>query len=637
MSPLQGTEIGINVEALERSVDPGNDFYRYANGGWIAATALDDGQQETGPLLLARQRLHTQLREMLENPSRQSARLPEQIDVIYRSFTDEAAIERDGLRPLWPDLQRFVAVRNTQELSRILGEQSRSGAVLQTGAGRTRSLFNLVASGRIGDDAVAHVTPGGLGLPDAGMYSSNARADVQIRSAYLRHIAEILQIAGFSDTRTRAARILELETQIAAVQEGASAANSLSQAQVRTFDDLDRQGGGLEWGTYADAAGFQRQSSIALSDPVVIDGLSQLIGSQALIAWKEWLIFHQIDGNADLLPNKVRSAHYRFQKTLSGGEAQPSRRSAALRFLSHYYNDALGQEYAERFLTQDQRRDLEIIFARVRNSLLDRLAKSESFADDQIDALQQLDDPEKERGPAMELKIDLNSASLYDIAGAVREARYARWLKLLRKPVDAGGVLRSAEGVSIPVGRRFSLAAEFVQPPFYNPAADPAANYGALGVIIASRLARLAHPAGQMNMPEHAGAGLWAGAGSGFSAAFMNVAAGKEGSDNPARQAELFQLAGLVAAHDAYRASLAGKEPPVIQGFTGDQRFFIAYAQSLALKHRNEETRPSRSRDATTDSADFVSAVRHHDAWYRAFDVEPGDALYLPPDDRLML
>jgi endothelin-converting enzyme/putative endopeptidase len=666
---------------MDRSVKPGDDFYLYANGNWIKRTEIppDSGYIAVGGWLndqsteLSRKQTAGLIEEAVKAnaPAGSNTR---KIGDLYRSFMDEAAIEAKGIAPLRPHLDAIAAIRNKRDLAGALGEALRADVdPLNFGAFHTPNLFGLWVAPGFNDPEhyAAYLLQGGLGMPDREYYLSGSESMHDIRSKYQTHVATILKLSGFSDANARAVRVVELEHAIAEKhvpfadeQEVSKANNTWKQA------DFAASAPGLDWAEYFRGAGLSQQASFIVWQPTAFTGESALVASVPLDAWKDWLAFHLIDTYAEVLPKGFADERFAFfGKALSGKTDQPPRSRRGVSLINSPVDEtgnsliegrgvlgfALGQMYARRYLSPETKAQVEAMVANIiaafrrrieALSWMDSATKAEAKA--KLDALYVgVGYPETWRDySAYEVKADdifgnLWRGSLFD---------YHRNVERLGHPVDRKDWVyapQTVDAMQLTLQNAVCFPAAFLQPPNFDPLAPAAVNYGAIGVIMGHEISHTFDIEGSAVDSTGLVRNWWKPADlAHFQAATASLVAQYDAykplpdlavNGKQTLNENIADLGGFAAAHDAYHASLAGKTTPPLNGLSGDQQFFLAYAQVQCSKSSEAYLRQSVATDGHSPDQFRPLTARNLDAWYAAFDVKPGDKLYLAPADRVRI
>jgi putative endopeptidase len=654
---------GIAVANMDRSVKPGDDFYQYANGEWIQRTVIPADRAGVGVFSalddLSNKRTAGLIEEIAKsNPPAGSA--TRKVADLYNSYMNEAAIEAKGLAPLRPHLDTIAAIRDRRELSHALGESLRADVdALNNTNFHTPNLFGLWVAPGFNDSEhyAAYLLQGGLQLPDREYYLSDSEHMRDLRTQYQAHISTILKLAGFSDTDARATRILELEHAIAKTHRSLAdnediykANNTWSQA------DFSAKAPGLDWAEYFRGAGISQQSNFIVWQPEAFSGESALVVSTPLETWKDWLAFHLIEAYGGVLPKALADERFAFfGKVLSGTSQQRPRWQRGVFVVNGLLGDAVGQIYAQRYFSPEAKAQAEAMVANLIAAFRKR-----------IEALAWMD-------PATKAEAQAKLSTLYvgigypetwhdyssfevkpdDIFGNIWRgnlADYRREVARLGKPVDRkewSMTPQTVNAVNLPLQNALNFPAAILQPPFFDPLAPAAVNYGAIGSVIGHEISHTFDTEGSTFDSKGRLRNWWTPADlAHFEAATAQLAAQYDtykpfpdlsvnGKQTLAEN--IADVAGISAAYDGYRASLEGKEAPAQNGFSGDQQFFIAFGQNWGSKTREAALRQRVLTDPHAPSQYRAATVRNIDAWYAAFNVKTGEKLYLASPDRVRI
>jgi predicted metalloendopeptidase len=656
-----GTELGISKTAMDTTVKPGDDFYAYANGNWQKTTAIPADRSSIGAFYIAFLETEKRTRELVDaivksggDPKTDDGRIAD----FYKAYTNTKAIDAAGLKPAEADLARFAAITDKAGLSKVLGEQTRADVdPLNATDFETENLFGIFVTQGLATpgEVIPYMLQGGLGMPEREYYLSADPKMASIRTAYKTYIAKLLTEAGIADADVKAARIFDLEMKIAKAHANREASEDFTKsAGVWAKADFAKKAPGIDWDAYFAAAGLDKAGKFGAYHAGAITGLSALVASEPLDAWKDWLTFHQINSHTDVLPTKLDNAHFAFYgTTLAGTPEQRSRDKRALDALNTDLGDAVGRVYAEKYFPASAKAEVGDMVKGIKTAFAKRVNTIDWMAPEtKKEAIKKVETivvgvgyPETWRDYGS-YTVSADNAYANQIAG--QKAEYAHQLAKIGKPMDKAEwwmTPQTVNAVNLPVQNALNFPAAILQPPFFNAKADPAYNYGAIGAVIGHEISHSFDNNGAAFDSTGALRNWWTAADlAKFNAAGAALAAQYDGykpfpdlalNGKLTLGENIADVAGLQAAYDAYRASLGGKEAPVIDGFTGDQRFFIAYAQTWATKMRDEALRARVATDGHAPGMYRALTVRNLDAWYKAFDVKEGDKLYLAPDKRV--
>lgn len=658
----QGTALGIDPAMMDKSVKPGDDFYAYANGGWMKTTEIPADRSNVGGFYIADQQAEKHLEELVKgivasNPAADSDE--GRIKAFHQSYMDTAAIDKAGLEPVKADLDRFAGITDVKSLSRVLGEQLRADVdPLNATDFFTENLFGaFVTQALAGGEVMPYLLQGGLGMPEREYYLSSDPKMVGLRTQYRKYIEDVVREAGMPDPAATAQRIFDLEMKIAKAHASrAESEDFRSSAAEWSRADFARKAPGVDWEAFFAGANLPQQQKFAAYHAKAISNLSGLVKSEPLQAWKDWLAFHQISSNADVLPTRFDDLRFGFYgKALTGAQQQRPRDKRALAALNGSLGDAVGKLYVDKYFPASAKAEVQGMVDGIKSAFARRVeALSWMAPETREEALKKVKTievgvgyPDKWLSYA-DMKVD--PANAYANKQAASQLRYAQQTAKSGKPLDRREWWMNAQlvnAVNLPVANSLNFPAAILQRPFFDASADPAYNYGAIGGVIGHEISHSFDNNGAAFDSTGKMRNWWTDA----DLAQFNKA-GKALADQydtyepfPGLHVNgkltlgenIADVAGLSAAYDAYRASLNGREAPVIDGFTGDQRFFIAYAQAWATKMREEALRGRIATDGHAPGNYRALTVRNLDAWYKAFDVKPGDKLYLPPEQRVRI
>jgi predicted metalloendopeptidase len=640
---------------LESTVDaairPGDDFFAYANGAWLRAAVIPAGKDRWTARDEINERTRRQLASLLDDAgSAPPGSLARKVADFRSALRNESAIDAKGIAPLEPLFSRIDSVGDRLALTRLLGDTMRADAdPLNFGVYASSSVLGFaVEHGNHGEKAYgAFLVQGGLALGDRDLYLSREPAAVERRGRYRASVARLLTLAGFAHAEERAESVLALETAIAethATKEESALDKNADNQWSRS--DFAREAPGMDWDAFFEAAGLEAAPVVVAWQPSAAKGVAALVASRPLDAWKDYLRFHAIDESAGVLPRA-------FAETAA--EMHEDRRTRDERTLASTQSalaGAIGQLYAERYFSAAQKERVRGIIANVAVAFREHVARAAwlSPASRKI-ALAKLDSlyigigyPEAWEDWT-DLAIDAGNA----FGNAQRIADRSRRLALARlaKPYDPHEWVltpQSVGAVLIFQQNAYEFAAAFLQPPKYVATASNAATYGAIGAIIGHDMSHFVDVLGADYEPDGRMRRWWT---ENDSASFEAAAEplvrqfsqyeplpGIHVDGRLARTENVADLAGLTAAFEAHRKSLGANaaDPDFVR--REDRDFFIAFAQAFGTKTTESALRAQLASDHAPEKY-RMDTVRNLDAWYEAFDVVPGQRLYLEPGARV--
>jgi endothelin-converting enzyme/putative endopeptidase len=654
---------GISVDNIDRSVKPGDDFYHYANGAWIKRTEIppDRVGMDVWTKLsdVGNKRMADLIAEIAK--SNPAAGFPtRKVADLYNSYMDEATIEAKGLTPLRPHLDAIAAIKDKRELAQALGESLRADVdALNNTNYHTPNLFGLwVAPGfNDSDHYTGYLMQGGLQLPDREYYLSDSEEMAKVRTQYQTHVAAMLKLTGFSDADARAARIVELEHAIAQTHRTlADNENIHSANNPWTQADFPAKAPGLDWTEYFRGTRLSQQKSFIVWQPEAFTGESALVASTSLDTWKDWLAYHVIEAYGGVLPKAVAQERFAFfGKTLSGAQQQRPRWQRGVFVVDGLLGDVIGQIYAQRYFSPEAKAQVEAMVANLIAAFRKRIealswmdASTKTEAEAKLSTLYVgVGYPETWHDYSnFEVKAD-------DIFGNLWRgdlADYQRQVARLGEAVDRhewSMTPQTVNAVNLPLQNALNFPAAILQPPFFDPQAPAADNYGAIGTVIGHEISHTFDSEGAAFDSKGRVRNWWTPEDlKHFEAATAQLAAQYDTykpfpdlaiNGKQTLSENIADVAGIAAAYDGYRAALSGKTAPVEDGFSGDQQFFIAFAQNWGEKTRDAALRQQVMTDPHAPGEYRAATVRNIDGWYAAFDVKAGEKLYLAPGDRVRI
>jgi putative endopeptidase len=654
---------GINVANMDRSVKPGDDFHLYCNGDWIKRTEIPPDRSRLSVFATLTDVSDKRTAALVEEAAKSggaagsSAR---KIADLYNSYMDEAAIEAKGLAPLQPHLKAVAAISTKRELAAALGETQRADVdALNNTDFHTPHLFGLWVAPDFNDSDhyAAYLLQGGLQLPDREYYVSNSDQMRDIRSKYQTHVSAMLKLAGFTDTDARAERIVALEHAIAGKHLSLAENDDIHQAN-NTWKQADfaAKAPGLDWAEYFRGAGLSKQASFIVWQPTAFTGESALVASTPLDTWKDWLAYHLIEEYGGILPKALADERYAFfGKVLQGAPEQRPRWERGVVIVNRYLGDDVGKIYAQRYFSPEAKTQAQAMVANIIAAFRKRIeALSWMAASTKAEAQTKLNTLYVGVGyPETWIDYAAYDVRPDDIFGNVWRGnifKYHHEVARLGAPVDRkewSMTPQTVNAVNLPLQNALNFPAAILQPPFFDPLAPAAANYGAIGSVIGHEISHTFDSEGAAFDSKGRVRNWWTPADlAHFEAATAKLAAqydtykpfpGLSLNGKQTLAENIADVAGISASYDGYRASLAGKEAPVQDGFSGDKQFFIAFGQDYRAKSREAALRQQVAVDSHSPAEFRADTVRNIDAWYAAFDVKPGETLYLAPAERVRI
>ena len=659
-APAPPADVGIVPASMDTSAKPGDDFFAYADGNWVKNTPIPDDRAAIGGFYLADKERERQTREMLDAILKSTPAVGSddaKIANYYRAYLDTDAIDRAGVAPAKADLDAIAAIADKRQLSAAIGGTLRADTdPLNATNFQTENLFGIFVTQGLSEPgpSMPYLMQGGIGLPEREYYLSADKDMTPLRAQYRSYVTQILQAANHPDPPGATRRILDLETKIARAHATRTDSEDLAKgATIWGRAELERKAPGLDWAALLTAAQLDSVEKFQAYHSTAIPRLAALVASEPLAAWKDWLAFHTLNQQANVLPKAFRDASFAFYgTTLSGTPKQRPREDRAVNAVSVALQDAVGKAYVDKYFPASAKAAIQAMVVEIKGAFARRVETIDWLAPStKQEALKKVETivvgvgyPDQWRDYA---PLEIGSDAYANQKNA-RVFEYRHQIAKIGKPMDRREWWMPPQlvnAVNLPVQNALNFPAAILQRPFFDPKADPAFNYGAIGGTIGHEISHsfdnngaLFDSTGRLrNWWTPADFKRFEEAGRALAAQFDEYEAlpGLHVNGKLTLGENIADVAGLAAAYDAYRHSLNGKEAPVIQGFTGDQRFFIAYAQSWASKMRDATLRQRIAVDGHAPDQFRSLTVRNLDAWYSAFNVQPGEKLYLPPDKRV--
>jgi len=652
------------ASAIERSVDasikPGDDFFGYANGSWLKATTIPAGKPRWGARNEIDEVNHQRIAKLFDDartaPAGSTAR---KVADFRAAYLNEAAIEARGITPLRPLLDSIDHLQDKAALTRLLGHGMRADVdPLNWGVYQSSTPIGLSVEPSIHGEKtyVAFLMQGGLGLSDREQYISAKPQMQALRTKYQAYIAQMLTLAGFDHAEQRAAAVMTLETALAQSQATAEAsARDHNADTVWTRADLARRAPGIDWSAFFAAAGLAKQDAFVAWQPGALTGVAALIASQPLQAWQDYLRFHALDRYADVLPHPFADAAMALHGDAATGEPpRGTRAQRAVEATQLAMSDAIGKIYADHYFPAAQKARVQAIVANVRAAFVRRVEAAtwmspatKALALAKLKVLYVGIGYPEEWQDYSDLAVDP-----LDAVGNLRrvaDRNYRRALARLGQPIDANEwwiAPQTVGAILVFQQNAYEFPAALLQAPKYDWTASDAANYGAIGAIIGHDVSHFVDVLGA-DYDVDGGMRHWWSADEmarfkGLAEPLDNQFSGYHPFPDAAINGKLTEseniadLAGLGAAFDAYRLTLGAKAADKDYRRQQDREFFIGFAQSWRARISESAMRAQLTNDHAPEMY-RVATVRNFDAWYDAFDVTPGQWLYVEPKARVRI
>lgn len=652
---------GFDLTGMAKSVRPGDDFFRYANGGWYDTATVPSDRPATGSFndldVLSETRTQAIITD-LQSKTAGLSPIESKIRDFYRSFVDVGRLEQLSLQPAQKDLTRLAGLKTRTDVARAFGSVPMG----------TASLFNtgIGVDDKKPDAYALFVNQSGLGLPDRDYYLLTEAGTVKAREAYKAYIAQILEMGGVKDSGAKAARIFALETDIAKLHWPRDETREAEKIyNPITIAELARFAPGFDWDAYFKEMGITPPPGaknlgvrqVIIAEKSAFPKLAALFAKTPVSTWRDYLTFHYLTDHAAYLPKRFDDANFAFfGKVLTGREAQLPREKRGVRFVGNVVGEGVGEIYVAKYFPPGAKAKAQELVSNLLKVYADRINTRDWMTQaTRAKALEKIKTIMVKIGyPDTWRDYSALTADAGDLLGNQQRGTVWEWnreLKRLDGMVDRaewGMTPQTVNAYYNPSFNEIVFPAAILQPPFFDPNADDAVNYGGIGAVIGHEISHGFDDQGSKYDSKGVLANWWTEA---DRAAFDKQTAALSGQYDTYSPLEgmhvngkltlgenIADLAGLTIANAAYHLSLNGKDAPLLDGYTGEQRFFLGFAQVWRYKSREEMARQRLLTDPHSPPPFRVDGtIRNVDAWYPAFSISDGEKYYLAPDKRVKL
>jgi len=640
---------GVDLTSQDKAVKPGDDFWTFANGSWAKRTEIPADKGSVGYANILTDEAEANVRKILDdmaaNPASYGA-IGRQVGDFYASWMDTAGIEARGTAPLKPYLDKIAAVNDLAGLQ-ILFASTGYASPIDVGI-----IPDLADPTRY----TAATGQSGLGMPRDYYLLPGEKYD-GYRKAYRAYIQQMQELAGIPDASARADAIFALETAMAKEQWSPEQSRDIARLNdPETLEGLEKKAPEFDWALMLKTAGLASSPTVLMTNNTAVTAMGKLMVATPLQTWKDYMSFHFVSDHASFLPKAFDEANFAFySKTLAGVQQQRDRWKRGVQVVNGALGEAVGKIYVEKYYPASSQAKMAELIENLRAAYQAQITGSSWMdAATRKAALVKLAAFEPRIGHP-DKYIDYSSLAVDrgDLLGnAMRSAEFEHQLDLQRfpKPVDRtlwGMTPQTVNAYYNPLANQITFPAAILQPPYFDPNADAAVNYGAIGAIIGHEMGHGFDDQGSQFGPTGKFENWWTPAAKQAYAKRTTALAAQYDKYEPIAGTHINgrltlgenigDLGGIEAAYAAFQRYQAKHgRAPVIGGLTGDQRFFLSYAQAWQSKLREGALRTRLLTDPHSPPMFRVNGiVRNVDAWYKAFDIKPGDALYLPPEQRV--
>ncbi len=647
--PQLGT-FGVDLSGMDKSVKPGDDFYKFVNGAWNARTEIPADKSNWGGFNILRDLSDQRTRSIIEDVAKGTnppGSVNQKVGDFFASFMDTAAVEAKGTAPLQLILAEIAKIQTPADLSRALASANRLGVSTPIGVSVEQDLKDNT-------QYAAYIGQGGLGMPDRDYYLVDNPKFVETRAKYKTHIAAMLKLAGIADGEVKANAIYELERKIAETHWSAAESRQIDKLyNPMTLAELTTKMPSVDWSVYLSTAGLGAQKQVIATQVSALAGAAKLLASEPISVWKDYLAFHTISGAASVLPKAFVDESFAFNgQTLSGTPQLKDRWKRGVDLINGSMGEAVGQIYVARYFPPAAKAKADVLVKNLIRAMDARLSSiawmdpaTRTKARAKLAAFTpKIGYPDKWRDYSA-LKVE--RGDLFGNSLRATEFEYNRQLAKIGKPVDRsewGMTPQTVNAYANPLLNEIVFPAAILQPPFFDPNADSAVNYGAIGAVIGHEISHHFDDQGRKFDARGNMAEWWTAQDvSRFEALTANVVKqygeyeplpGKKINGELTLGENIADLAGITIAYDAYKLSQGGKPAPIVAGYTGDQRFFLGFGQVWQTKMRDAALLARLTTDPHSPGHFRPYVVRNIDAWYTAFGVKPEEKFYLSPEKR---
>lgn len=643
---------GIATENIDESVNPGDNFYEFVNGNWLKNTEIPSDRSRYGAFSVLADQAEKRVREIIENAASDENPTADEkrIGDFYNAYLNTDRIEAFGLTPIQGDLDRIRAAETKDDVLKLMAD---------TGLGLDAPVSPYVyIDAKQNDEYIVYLTQSGLSLPNRDYYFDDSEKGQSILEGYKTLAATMLSEAGLDNSAERAEAIMAFETALA---EGhwsrVKQRNRDLTYNKMSLSELSDMAPGIDWSGMMNELGLGGQDTVIVREKSAVENAAKVFADTPVEVLKDYMTVSLLNSHAAYLPKRIDDAQFEFYgKTLRGQEEQRPRWKRAVSAVNGTLGEVVGKVYVAEHFPPDSKAQMKELVENLRGAFKDGIDGLEWMADETKEQAQyklKKFNPKIGYPDRWETYEGLN-VDADDLVGTIQSARKWSWedsIGQLGQPIDRdewGMTPQTVNAYYNSILNEIVFPAAILDAPFFDPNADPAVNYGGIGAVIGHEMGHGFDDQGRKSDGDGIQRDWWTS---------EDAEAYKERAKALAEQYSSFEplpgenldgnlglgenigdLTGVTMAYEAYKRSLNGKEAPVIGGYTGDQRFFMAWAQVWAIKWRDEAL-SAQIKNGPHSPGEYRAngIVRNFGPWYDAFDVQPGDAMYIPPEQRVKI
>ena len=647
---------GVDLDGMDKSVKPGDDFFKYVNGKWAANTPIPPDKTAYGAFAvlgdLSEARVHGLLDKWAADKSLKPGSDEAKVAAIYRTYLDEATAEKLDAKPIQPFIDAVKKAQTKDDLAKLMGKAAGSFGSSFFGAGVSDDQKNP-------DKYTLYLGQAGLGLPDREYYLQDKFKAQKDR--YQKYVADMLKLVEWPDAEKAAADVVAMESQIAAGHWTRAESRDRDKTyNPLTITELETYAAGFPWKVAFKEAGLlDKTDHVVARQNTALPKIAKVFADSSVDALKAWEAFHIVDDAAGLLSKRFVDTQWEFRaKFLNGAQEQRPRWKRAVSAAEGGMGEAIGRDYVKLYFPPESKAMMEKLVADLRTSMKGRIERLDWMSPEtKKAALEKLAGFGVKIGYASKWrdysKLEIKDGDLAGNVERIGKFEWARQLNRINQPVDKaewGMTPQTVNAYYQPTKNEVVFPAAILQPPFFDPKADPAVNYGGIGAVIGHEISHGFDDQGRKSDGKGVLRDWWtADDAKKFEAQAARFGAQYEAVPFPQLPGihingkltmgeNIGDLGGLLMALDAYHISLGGKPAQVVDGFTGDQRFFLGWGQVWRTLMRDDALRQQlMTNPHSPGNVRAFQPLRNVDAWYSAFDVKEGDANYVKPEERVKI